>query len=49
VEGAVLEKVFLCSNVFEIVDTLYSSYIKRRISDNWTAGDLAAMRKWVQI
>lgn len=49
VEGAVLEKIFLCGNVFEIVDALYSSYIKRRISDNWNAEDLAAMRQWVQI
>jgi hypothetical protein len=49
VEGAVLEKVFLCNTVFEIIDALYSAYIKRRISDTWTSGDLSAMRDWVQL
>ncbi len=49
VEGAVLEKLFLCSTAFEIIDALYSAYIKRRISDTWTARDLAAMREWIQL
>ena len=49
VEGAVLEKTYLCNALFEIVDSLYTTYIKRRISDAWATQDLQAMREWVQL
>lgn len=49
VEGAVLEKTYLCNALFEIVDALYTTYIKKRISDTWTTQDLQAMKDWVQL
>jgi len=48
VEGAVLEKTFLCTRVFEVIDTLFIKFIKKRISEQWKTRDLPEIRAWIQ-
>jgi hypothetical protein len=47
-EGAVLEKTYLCEKVLELVDILYKKFILKRISDEWSEKIVPAMRKWIQ-
>lgn len=49
IEGAILEKTYLCNSLLEIIDTLYIAYIKKRISDTWTNQELPAMREWIKL
>lgn len=46
-EGAVLEKIYLISKVDTVIDTLFKSFIKKRLSDEWKNQDLAAIRTWI--
>ncbi|MEE8399745.1 MAG: hypothetical protein V3S89_12115 [Desulfobacterales bacterium] len=47
VEGAVLEKVFLCEKVFGFVNNLYSQFIHQRVSDSWKTSIVPSIRKWI--
>ncbi len=47
IEGAVLEKQYLCSIVFNVIDSLFISFIKKRLSENWKNRDLPEIRRWI--
>jgi hypothetical protein len=47
VEGAVLEKVFLCEKVFGFVNNLYGQFIHQRISDSWKTSVVPSIREWM--
>ncbi|MBF0203128.1 MAG: hypothetical protein HQK67_02190 [Desulfamplus sp.] len=49
VEGAVLEKIFLYNRVFEVIDTLFYNFIKKRISKTWKTIDIAAINEWIEL
>ena len=46
IEGAILEKTYLCIQVFKVIDTLFSVFVRKRISEEWKTVDLPAIRKW---
>ncbi len=47
VEGSFLEKAYLIEEGMEIVDDLLEYFLKLRISDEWEASELPALRRWV--
>jgi hypothetical protein len=47
IEGAVIEKVFLCEKVINLINHLFHYFIKLRVSNDWTANTVPAMRKWI--
>ncbi|GBC63386.1 hypothetical protein DENIS_4380 [Desulfonema ishimotonii] len=47
IEGIILEKVYLCEKVMQLVDNMFNYYIKLRISDEWTDQVLPELRKWI--
>jgi hypothetical protein len=47
-EGLVLEKAFLYEKAFDAVDTLFSHFIRLRISNQWQSDIMGAMKKWIQ-
>jgi hypothetical protein len=49
IEGAVLEKIYLYEAVFEVIDTLFHCFIKKRISETWQTVDIPAIRQWVSL
>lgn len=48
IEALVLEKIFLCTKIIEIIDSLFGKYIEKRIADDWRANELNKMRKWIK-
>lgn len=48
-EGAVLEKIYLCNTVFEVIDTLFRIFIKKRISEEWKTVYIPAIREWAAL
>ncbi|MFO7885266.1 MAG: hypothetical protein R6U68_10615 [Desulfobacteraceae bacterium] len=49
IEGALLEKAYLCSSVFQIIDKLFIVFIKKRISEDWKNSELVKIRNWVKL
>ena len=49
IEGAVLEKIFLYNSVFEIIDSLFLFFIKKRTSEQWKNIDIHKIRDWVKL
>ncbi len=47
IEGAILEKTYLCIQVFELIDILFSVFVRKRISEEWKSLDIPAIRKWI--
>jgi len=47
IEGAVLEKVFLCEKVLVLVSHLYKQFINLRVTNNWNKGVVPLMQKWI--
>jgi hypothetical protein len=47
IEGAVLDKIFLCEKVIVLVDRLFHQFIKLRISNEWANNIVPEMKKWV--
>ena len=47
VEGAVLEKVYLYDRAIQLVDNLYKSFIKVRVSNHWETKVIPLIRKWI--
>ncbi|MFP4476555.1 MAG: hypothetical protein ACLFOY_13445 [Desulfatibacillaceae bacterium] len=45
-EGAVLEKAALCEKAVQVLDTLYSHFLKLRVSENWQTRVVPAVRTW---
>ncbi len=46
-EGAVLEKIFLCEKVVNLVETLYLQFIKLRLSASWNKTVAPVVKKWI--
>ena len=46
-EGAVIEKVYLCEKTINLINGLFRHFIKLRVSNAWTAKTVPAIRKWV--
>ncbi len=47
IEGAVLEKVFLCERVFLLVNNLYEQFINLRVTNTWNKDVVRRMQKWI--
>lgn len=47
-EGAILEKVYLCEKAFSLLDNLYEKFIKLRVAENWSKKTVPAIRKWIK-
>ena len=48
VDGAVLEKIYLFEAAMKILDTLYLSFIKQRIEDDWDRKIKGEIKQWVK-
>lgn len=48
VEGALLERVYLCERVTGLLDALYKHFILMRVSDQWEADTVPLVKKWIQ-
>ena len=47
-EGLVLEKAFLSFKIFEVIDTLFLTYIDQRTSEGWHEKGLQDVKNWIQ-
>ncbi len=47
VDGAVIEKIFLCDKAVDIMESLYRIFIKQRISNAWYSVTLPALHGWI--
>lgn len=47
VEGAVLEKQFLLSMVFNVIDTLFQKFVTKRGTEEWKTTDIQRIRSWI--
>jgi hypothetical protein len=47
-EGIILEKIYLYEKPFELLDSLYKTFIKVRLSDDWSSHTIPAMKNWLQ-
>jgi hypothetical protein len=47
-EGAVLEKAYLLEKVIDLVNALYGSFLRARISNDWNDNIVPGIRKWIQ-
>lgn len=47
IEGMILEKTFLLFKVTQVIDKLFITYLKNRISDDWQNKGLQEMRNWI--
>jgi hypothetical protein len=47
-ESAVLEKIYLVQKVTNLLEGLYATFIKKRITDDWTKVTVPEMIQWIQ-
>ena len=47
-EGAVLEKVYLCEQAIQAMDKVFGLFIGLRVSDNWNEKIVPQMKKWIR-
>lgn len=47
IEGVVLEKVFFCTTIFSVIDTLFLKYLEQRIADDWKVKGLQDLKNWI--
>jgi hypothetical protein len=47
VEGAVIDKTFLCDRIVQLVDNLYRRFIGLRLGSGWSETLVPRMRKWI--
>ncbi|MFB3924525.1 MAG: hypothetical protein ACE14T_00595 [Syntrophales bacterium] len=45
-DGRILERIFLLETAVSIMDKLFSLFLDRRLSPDWTAQELRRMKKW---
>jgi len=45
--GVVLEKIYLYDQIIELVDRLYSYFIKKRLTDDWKLKIISEMQHWI--
>ncbi len=48
IEGAVIEKIYLCEKAVGLINRLYGRFIKLRLGDEWNQRVVPAVRKWIQ-
>jgi hypothetical protein len=48
IEGAIIEKIFLCEKAIDLINRLYGTFIKLRLGNGWHKDTVAAMRKWIE-
>jgi hypothetical protein len=46
-EGAVLEKAYLCEKAFQVMDQLFRQFITVRVSEDWPKKMVPSIRKWM--
>ena len=46
-EGAVLEKAYLCEKALQLTDNLFKQFITLRLSDDWNKRVVPRMKKWM--
>ena len=46
-EGLFYEKVFLIDQAVSAINTLFSTFIKLRVSQDWQMQELPALLKWI--
>lgn len=47
-EGAVLEKLFLCEKVITLIHHLYKLFVQVRLAPKWEKETIPQIRKWIQ-
>ncbi len=47
IEGALLERVYLCERVTALMDALYRHFIHLRVSDNWEKETVPILKDWI--
>lgn len=47
IEGAVIDKMYLCDRIVALINGLFTHFIKLRVSNDWSAKTVPAIRKWI--
>lgn len=47
VDGAVIEKFFLCDKVILLIDNIFKQFINIRLSDDWNKSVIPDLRHWI--
>lgn len=47
IEGAVLEKVYLCEKAVQLMSDLFGEFIRLRVSQDWDKKVVPLMRQWI--
>ena len=47
IEGAVIEKIYFYEKILNLINELFKYFIKIRVSNEWSAKTVPAMRKWI--
>ena len=47
-EGAVLEKVYLCEKAVQLTHDLFKEFIRLRVSEDWDKKVVPLMRQWMR-
>lgn len=47
IEGAVIEKIYFYEKILNLINGLFKYFIKIRVSNEWSAKTVPAMRKWI--
>ncbi|MBU1168809.1 MAG: hypothetical protein KKD44_04505 [Proteobacteria bacterium] len=47
-EGALLEKIYLYSKAVELIDQVFSDFLKLRLSEKWKTDILNSMKVWIK-
>jgi hypothetical protein len=48
IEGAVLEKVYLCEKAVQLMHDLFKEFIRLRVSEDWDRKVVPLMRQWMR-
>ena len=48
IEGAVLEKVYLCEKAVQLTHDLFKEFIRLRVSEDWDKKVVPLMRQWMR-
>ena len=48
IEGAVIEKIYLCEKAVDLINQLYGRFIKLRLGNAWHQDVVPSVRKWIE-
>jgi hypothetical protein len=48
IEGIVLERIYLYEKAMQLLDKLYSHFVKIRVADSWQKKDIPLIGKWIR-